>query len=664
MCRKQQFLVLLTLVVISCGRDSPTGDASKASGAAEASVYSGPLLPARKGDRYGYISDKGVFLIEPRFVSVGEFGDNGLAPVEFEQEVGTQGIGDSKNRDRLGYIDRKGAIVIKPQFADAEPFKNGLAVACVNSGAKFDSKKDAHRPDEYENRRCALIDATGKFLFPPKYQFITDRRNDLGHFSGQLPSTESEFFDSKGVVLRPSRGEHFISNGVEYYISRYSKKLNFGQFDHIIDQIRDTDARRRINATAINPKAEVYLYSVFSLAGNNIMKNYYARHGHYCDEKESGRSGGALAMYKAKNIEVHNIFKEPVGSSAGLIDLEENVLVDFTHSMVICIGDGLLKVGVGATDESKLSDMKWGVIRISDGKYMLNPTLDDSAIGYFSEGLLAVKDGEKLGFVDASGFFVIKQEIRVPRDSSAASINFKHGFAKLPDGSYIDRLGKPIYQADPFPKEGKGNKSSGTAFWVSRNGQAITNHHVVDGCGHLKVSGSETSVKVQATDQVNDLALLQTDQKPETVMAIAKTPEATRQGDEIVVFGFPLNSVLSSGGNLTPGVVSAVTGLGNNTNQIQITAAIQPGSSGSPVLNRKGEIIGVVAMKLDDRGLVRATGQVGQSVNFAVSGTTLRSFLSVNNVDYKTKGLFSGDKSLPDIADDARKATLIVECAR
>ncbi|MDX9994583.1 MAG: tetratricopeptide repeat-containing serine protease family protein [Rhodocyclaceae bacterium] len=206
-------------------------------------------------------------------------------------------------------------------------------------------------------------------------------------------------------------------------------------------------------------------------------------------------------------------------------------------------------------------------------------------------------------------------------------------------------------------------KGTGTAFIVNAAGHAITNHHVVDGCTEVRAEGRDGVVKVVTSDVVNDLAQLQIPGVPSAQATIASDPAKLRQGEDIVVFGFPLNAVLSSGGNLTPGVVSALTGLGNNTNQIQITAPIQPGSSGSPVINKKGEVVGVVAMKLSDSKMAKATGQVGQNVNFAVSGQTLKTFLDTHKVEYRSGGMFSfGGKNTADLADEARKWTLVVEC--
>jgi uncharacterized protein len=128
------------------------------------------------------------------------------------------------------------------------------------------------------------------------------------------------------------------------------------------------------------------------------------------------------------------------------------------------------------------------------------------------------------------------------------------------------------------------------------------------------------------------------------------------------VFGFPLNSVLSSGGNLTLGVISATTGIGNNTHQIQITAPIQPGSSGSPVMNQKGEVIGIVAMKLSDSRMAKVTGSVGQNINFAINAQTIRDFLDSNKVNYKTGSISLLPKSIADLGDQARKWTTVVEC--
>ncbi|MFT3789737.1 MAG: tetratricopeptide repeat-containing serine protease family protein [Rudaea sp.] len=142
--------------------------------------------------------------------------------------------------------------------------------------------------------------------------------------------------------------------------------------------------------------------------------------------------------------------------------------------------------------------------------------------------------------------------------------------------------------------------STGTVFVVSSDGRGVTNHHVVDGCTELKIAGREGLVQRLTDDSVNDLALVALPGNIGGAATIVKEPSKLRQGDEVVVFGFPLNTVLSSGGNLTPGVVSAIAGLANNTNQIQITAPIQPGSSGSPVLNKRGEVVGVVSMKLSE----------------------------------------------------------------
>ncbi len=222
---------------------------------------------------------------------------------------------------------------------------------------------------------------------------------------------------------------------------------------------------------------------------------------------------------------------------------------------------------------------------------------------------------------------------------------------------------KDFLNEDPRVLVKSVKQATGTAFTVSNEGHALTNHHVINACTEVKVVGREGVAKVITSDSVNDLALLQLPDNSDDFANLNPDPGKLRQGEDVIVFGYPLNWALSSGGNLTPGTVSALTGLGNNTNQIQITAPIQPGSSGSPVMDKKGNVIAVVSMTLDDGKMTKITGQVGQNVNFAVNGQTVKSFLDANKVPYKTGGgFFSNEKSNADIADEARKWTMLVEC--
>ena len=258
---------------------------------------------------------------------------------------------------------------------------------------------------------------------------------------------------------------------------------------------------------------------------------------------------------------------------------------------------------------------------------------------------------------------------------------FEHGLtlAERAEGQRLASNWKPgtILARESLPaiggrsKAGKGTAGApmqggtGTGFVVSGSGHILTSLRVVDGCTKLRISGRKGVAKLLVTDRVNDLALLQIPGETKDFARLIPDPSKLRQGEDIVVHGYPLNAVRSSGGNLSPGVVSAMPGLGNNTNRIQITAPIQPGFSGSPVIDKKGHVVGMVSMKLLELKTAIATGSLPQNVNFAVNAQTLRSFLDAHKVPYKTGSrFFVSEKSTADLAEEARKWTVIVECLK
>ena len=243
-------------------------------------------------------------------------------------------------------------------------------------------------------------------------------------------------------------------------------------------------------------------------------------------------------------------------------------------------------------------------------------------------------------------------------------------FEQIAEAQRLSREWKPG-QTDA-PSQGTHSVSPGrainskigtaTAFVVSEHGHLLTNHHVIASCGQVRLAGSDKPLKLLPQDVANDLALLQMPDKPQAV-AVFRAANDLRQGESIVIYGYPLEGTLAAGGNLSPGVVSALAGLGNNTSQIQITAPVQPGNSGGPVLDDKGHVVGVVVQKLDTVKVAKLTGDVPQNVNFAINEATTRTFLDSNQVPYKTGKWWNlMGKSLEEIASGARKYTVVVEC--
>jgi hypothetical protein len=207
----------------------------------------------------------------------------------------------------------------------------------------------------------------------------------------------------------------------------------------------------------------------------------------------------------------------------------------------------------------------------------------------------------------------------------------------------------------------KAQDSTGTAFSVAPQ-LLVTNHHVIAGCRNLSVvtpEGRRAASLVNSEESI-DLALLRVFGLRGAV-ANLRTPRSVSLGEAVSVFGFPLTGTLSSSGNFTGGLVSSLQGLRNAAGEIQITAPVQPGNSGGPVMDASGLVVGVVQSKLNAVRTAALTGDMPQNVNFAVSLDVLADFLEVNQVPFGSRPR-GASLDTAQIARMAQQFTYRVEC--
>jgi len=203
--------------------------------------------------------------------------------------------------------------------------------------------------------------------------------------------------------------------------------------------------------------------------------------------------------------------------------------------------------------------------------------------------------------------------------------------------------------------------SFGTGFFVSSSGHVLTNQHVVNGCVTVSVSRpglSGSEARIAGSDSRNDLALLATDMSPANLPTIRT---GLRLGETVFVYGFPLSGLLSTGGNFTSGNVTAMSGVNDDTRMFQISAPVQPGNSGGPLLDKFGNVVGVIVSKLDALLVAKVTDDVPQNINFAIKIGGAVNFIEANDVRLSEK-----ENALPleatDIAERAKLFTVQIKC--
>ena len=202
--------------------------------------------------------------------------------------------------------------------------------------------------------------------------------------------------------------------------------------------------------------------------------------------------------------------------------------------------------------------------------------------------------------------------------------------------------------------------ASGTGFFINKSGHIVSNNHVIDSCQTVKIhyDGIASPVTILATDRVNDLSLMKSKVNPKDYFSVSTTDASLL--DEIYVAGYPFGKAISSSVKVTKGVVSALTGLGNNYSNIQIDAALQPGNSGGPIINKKGNVVGVAVAKLDYKAVIEDFGAIPEGTNFGIKSSTVQQFIKANNVSSKTGGY--REMSTQDIGTKIQKATVYLDC--
>lgn len=174
------------------------------------------------------------------------------------------------------------------------------------------------------------------------------------------------------------------------------------------------------------------------------------------------------------------------------------------------------------------------------------------------------------------------------------------------------------------------NRSKGSGFFVSSNGDILTNHHVINGAEYIDVTmqnGQTERALIKDYDAQRDMALLKVN-VAYAVSFLTIRNKLPKQGEAVIAIGNPRGYV----DTVSNGIVSAIREFNNNL-WVQFTAPISPGSSGGALFNVQGEVVGMPSLIRND----------AQNMNFAVAPTVLTQFLR-SAINKPARALRSSEK--------------------
>lgn len=256
--------------------------------------------------------------------------------------------------------------------------------------------------------------------------------------------------------------------------------------------------------------------------------------------------------------------------------------------------------------------------------------------GLLGSGLLSCSDGREIA-IEWRSEEVCGTGYGQGQDDEGRVVHMAYGGSPkraeaIAAEAVAELAGRPPLPVRPRVEAGgTGGVHTGTAFFVTWDGVLLTNDHVIDGATRVRVrmeGGEMMDAEVVTRDSENDLAVLRIDAITRP-LPLRRESELTR-GQAVFALGYPLIQLQGQEQKATFGRVNALSGLKDDDRFAQIDVPIQPGNSGGPLLNERGEVVGVVTAMLDPMTTVQMAGVVPQNVNYALKSDLAHRLLRWN----------------------------------
>jgi S1-C subfamily serine protease len=276
--------------------------------------------------------------------------------------------------------------------------------------------------------------------------------------------------------------------------------------------------------------------------------------------------------------------------------------------------------------------------------------------------------GVPVDFVQAYKFYVLAAAQGLP-----VAVTWRDGLAlrmtapQISQGQSLAREFKPHKEsgdrlsgpgaaiADTHPIAG------GTGFFITDDGFLVTAAHVINGALQIRLltSSGEIKARLVAKDSANDVALLKTEGHF-SALPVASS-RMVKLGNAVVTIGFPNTGLQGFSPKLAKGEIAGLSGAQDDPHYFQISVPVQPGNSGGALADERGNVIGVVAAKLNAAAALSTSGVLPENVNYAVKSSFLLSFLeSVPEISAKFKEAQTNDRKFEDVVKSVKDATVLV----